>query len=148
MVRVSTEILINKPIDEVRGFASNPENATKWYDNIKSVEFKTEKPFRVGSQVAFIAHFMGRKLYYVYQIKDLNNQGMVMETSDGPFPMKTTYEWTSTENQSTRMVLRNEGKPSGFSKWLSPFMSMMMRKANQKDLKKLKQVLEQQNKFV
>jgi len=35
--------------------------------------------------------------------------------------------------------------PSGFSKLFAPFMAAAMRRANQKDLQKLKQVLEQQS---
>ncbi|MBO6517896.1 MAG: SRPBCC family protein [Bacteroidia bacterium] len=142
MVRVTTHITISKPIDMVVGFASNPENAMRWYKNIKSVEFKTEKPLRVGSQIAFIAHFMNRKLYYVYQVMEMNSDRFVMQTSDGPFPMKTTYEWEKLSESLTRMTLTNEGQPSGFSRFFTPFMSMMMRRANQKDLQQLKAVLE------
>jgi hypothetical protein len=32
--------------------------------------------------------------------------------------------------------------PSGFSRWIAPFMAFAMRRANRKDLEMLKQVLE------
>jgi ligand-binding SRPBCC domain-containing protein len=142
MVDVSTTITIDSPLQSVAEFSSNPDNATKWYVNIKSVVWKTQKPAVVGSQIDFVAHFMGRKLAYTYEVVEKSSTRFVMRTSQGPFPMETTYEWQDMGNQSTRMTLRNRGNPTGFSKLFAPFMSMMMRMANKKDLKMLKEILE------
>jgi hypothetical protein len=65
-----------------------------------------------------------------------------MQTAEGPLPMETTYEWKTIEAQTTLMMLPNRGNLSGFSKLFAPLISAMMRRANQKDLKKLKQLLE------
>lgn len=142
MVDVVTSIDIGAPVGKVAAYATDQDNATEWYANIKSVEWRTPKPIAVGSKFAFVAHFLGRKLGYVYEVVKLSDNEMVMRTADGPFPMETTYLFEKVSENNTRMTLRNRGMPSGFSKVFSPLMSVMMRKANNKDLRSIKNIIE------
>jgi uncharacterized protein YndB with AHSA1/START domain len=142
-VDVQTEIVIARPRTEVAAFAADPDNATKWYENIKAVEWETEPPLRVGSRVAFVARFLGRRLAYTYEIRELApGERLVMSTDQGPFPMETTYIWDDAPGGATRMTLRNRGEPSGFKGVAAPFMAAAMRRANTKDLARLKALLE------
>jgi uncharacterized membrane protein len=142
-VDVLTEITIQRPLAEVVDFVSNPDNAAAWYVNIKSVEWETPRPLRVGARIAFVAHFLGRRIAYTYEIVELvDRERMVMRTAQGPFPMETTYTWADAPGGGTRMTLRNRGRPSGFSIVFAPFMARAVRTANQKDLTALKKLLE------
>jgi len=137
-----TEIIIRRPRDEVAGFASNPDNAPKWYGNIKSVEWTTPPPLRIGSKLAFVAQFLGRRLAYTYEVVEwVPNERFVMRTAEGPFPMETTYTWVDT-SAGTCMTLRNRGTPTGFSALVAPLMGMAVRRANRKDLEQLRSQLE------
>jgi uncharacterized membrane protein len=143
MVDIKTEIIIDCPIEKVSSYASNPDHAPEWYVNIESAEWLTDRPLSLESQIAFKATFLGRELSYVYKIEEyISGQILIMRTADGPFPMKTTYSWEKLEQNGTKMTLRNEGEPSGFSKIFTPFIALLMKKANQKDLIKIKEILE------
>jgi hypothetical protein len=142
-VDVLTSTVIERPLEEVASYAENPDHAPEWYANIESVEWKTPPPLTVGSKLAFVARFLGRRLAYTYEIVDLvPRERLVMRTAEGPFPMETTYTWTVAGDTSTRMTLRNRGEPSGFGKLAAPFMSAAMRRATTKDLARLKAILE------
>ena len=142
-VDVITAMRIDCPCDAVAGYAMNPDNAPRWYTNIKAVEWKTPRPLRVGSRVAFVAHFMGRRLVYTYEIIELEPaRRLVMRTAEGPFPMETSYEFEPADSSSTRMQLRNRGAPTGFAILYGPVMALAMRRANRQDLARLRQLLE------
>jgi hypothetical protein len=142
-VDVLTEIVIARPRVEVALFAADPARAPSWYVNIRAVEWRTPPPLRVGSRLAFVAHFLGWRLAYTYEVVDYApGERLVMRTSQGPFPMETTYTWQTVAGDATRMTLRNRGEPTGFARLAAPFMKRAMRRANRKDLTRLKALLE------
>ncbi|HJU58023.1 MAG TPA: SRPBCC family protein [Actinomycetota bacterium] len=144
-VDVTTEIEINRPRAEVAAFASDLDRTTEWYENITTVSWQTPRPAVEGSRVTFQARFLGRRLRYTYEIRELvPGERLVMSTSQGAFPMETTYAWADTAGGGTRMTLRNRGEPSGFATIAAPAMAAAMRRANRKDLRSLKAILEQE----
>ena len=91
-----------------------------------------------------MARFLGRRIAYTYEVVEHEpRQRLVMRTAQGPFPMETTYTWTSVEG-GTRMTLRNRGRPAGFGAVAAPVIAAAMRRANQKDLRALAAVLAEQ----
>jgi uncharacterized membrane protein len=143
-VDVLTETVIRRPVAEVAAYAGDPTNAPEWYANIASVEWQTPPPVVVGSRMDFVATFLGRRLAYTYEVTDLvPGERLTMRTAQGPFPMQTTYTWEPLDPGTTRMILRNRGRPAGFSRLVAPFMAIAVRRANRADLAQLRRLLEQ-----
>ena len=145
-VDVVTATTIDCPLEEVASYVAEPSNAPEWYVNIVSADWKTPPPVQLGSRFAFVARFLGRRLEYTYEVIDfVPNERLVMRTAEGPFPMETTYTWQPVAGGATHMTLRNRGEPRGFSKIAAPVMAAAMRRANEKDLRNLRAILEGRN---
>ena len=143
VVDVLSEIVIVRPRSEVAAFATDPDNARDWYENIEAIQWHSPRPLTVGSRIEFVAAFLGRRIAYTYEIKEyMPDERLRMSTAEGPFPMETTYTWQDLGDGATRMSLRNRGQPSGFSKVTAPIIERAMRRANRKDLAQLKAILE------
>ncbi|HEY1566285.1 MAG TPA: SRPBCC family protein [Solirubrobacteraceae bacterium] len=141
-VDVLSRIEIARPRADVAAYAADPDNATAWYENISRVDWLTQPPLAVGSRLAFVATFLGRRLEYTYEVREhVPGDRFVMSTSEGPFPMETTYSWEDAPG-GTAMTLRNRGEPAGFAKVAAPMMSRAMARANRKDLEQLKEILQ------
>jgi uncharacterized membrane protein len=142
-VDVQVETIIGRPAEDVAAFAGDPTNAPQWYSNIRTVRWLTPPPVGAGSRMDFVAQFLGRRLSYTYEVVESEpGRRLVMRTTDGPFPMQTTYTWEPADGSGTRMTLRNRGNPAGFFRFAAPVVHRAMRRAMTKDLARLKVLLE------
>jgi uncharacterized protein YndB with AHSA1/START domain len=142
-VDVTSEITIGRPRDVVAAYASDPGNAPAWYAAIEAVDHRTPPPLGPGSRLDFRARFLGRRMAYTYEVRELvAGERLVMATAEGPFPMETTYGWRDAPGGGTTMTLRNRGAPSGLMRLMGPVVAAAVRRANAKDLRRLKARLE------
>src|SRR5690348_3538132 len=142
MIDVTTEIVIERPRAQVAAYAADPSNATEWYEQIERVEWQTDPPLALGSRVAFVARFLGRRLAYTYEVVELEaDRRLRMKTDDGPFRMETTYTWADA-GPDTLMTLRNLGGPGGLARLFDPLALRSVARSTRKDLERLKRILE------
>ncbi|MFD8244326.1 SRPBCC family protein [Nocardia sp. NPDC059691] len=142
-VDVLTDVVINRSRELVAAYSADPGHAPAWYSRIHSVTWETEPPLRVSSRMTFVAHFLGGRLTYTYEVADYApGLRLVMRAVTGPFPMETTYTWADTSEGGTRMTLRNRGEPRGLRRLAAPVLEAAIRRANRADLARLKELLE------
>lgn len=125
-VDVLTETVIRRPVTVVAAFAETRATPRVVRRHRLRRVGQTPPPVAVGTRMAFVARFLGRRLTYAHEVTELvPRERLVMRTTNGPFPMETTYTWESLDAGATRMTLRNRGRP-----------------ANRKDLAELRTLLE------
>jgi uncharacterized membrane protein len=141
---VSVSATIERPIDDVAAYVGDPSNAPEWYRRISSAEWLTEPPVGQGSRITFRARFMGSNLVYTYEVTDhVPGELLTMRTTEGPFPMSTTYTWRAADADATHMTLHNVGEPWGLSRLGAPIVERAMRRAMNGDLAELRRILQQ-----
>jgi Polyketide cyclase / dehydrase and lipid transport len=69
-VDIVTEVEIDCPREAVSRYAADPDNAPEWYQDIASVEWLSAPPLALGSRLAFVASFLGRRLAYTYEVRE------------------------------------------------------------------------------
>ena len=143
-IDVTTEVEIDRPRQEVSEYAADPTNATEWYRDIESIDWRTDPPVRVGSRMDFVARFLGKRLAYTYEVAELvPGERLVMRTTEGPFPMETTYTWEDAGPGRTRICLRNRGGAGNlFTRLTAPLSAAAVRRATSRNLRDLKALLE------
>src|SRR5919108_612657 len=71
----------------------------------------TEPPVRVGTEVARVAGFMGRRIDYALKVVEHEpGRRIVMDSVRGPFPMRVTYAFEDAPGGGTRVRNRVEGE--------------------------------------
>ena len=143
-IDVVSEIEIAVSRERVAQFAADPANATSWRQIFEEAEPEHVGSPQVGYRVVFVSKVLAGKLIYTYQVVEhVPGERLVMRTEDGPFPVETTYAWQDAGDGATRMTLRTSAAPKKHTTKLSVrLMAKAMRKADAKDLAKLKAVLE------
>lgn len=143
MISIRNEIVINKPILEVSNYSADPTNSIKWCKRIISIQWKTPKPIQLNSKIAYKSKFIGAVISYTYEVVFFEeNKKLMLKIKEGMLPLSTTFAWNSIDENTTIMTITTIGKLKMFSTILSPFASSIMKQRNKKDLKKLKETLE------
>ena len=142
-VDVSNETLIERPPGIVSAYVSDPGNAPSWHDHIKSAAWVAEPVAHVGARIHLKVEFIGRKLDFTYEIVEfVPGEKLVMRSVEGPFQMETIYGFEETRDGQTRMTMRNQCELSGAQKLMAPMISTALRIATERDLSRLKGILE------
>jgi uncharacterized membrane protein len=140
-IDVTAEVHVRRPRDQVAAYMSDPANDPEWIGGLREARVLGEGPLGEGSRVARVSSFMGRKVEYVNEITRLESGRLLdMRSVKAPFPMHITYSFEdSVDGTLVRNHVRGGG---GFFSLGSPLFAPMVRRNVQRDLERLRDVLE------
>ena len=140
-INVVAEIHIVRPRGDVADYAVNPENDAVWIGGIRSARMLTDPPVRVGTRVARVASFMGKRIEYAPEVVAFEANSLLTMKTDKPFDMLISYEFEDYE-AGTLARIRIQGGGSGFFKLAAPLLSPAVKRNIKSDLRNLKAILE------
>src|SRR5687768_15922343 len=140
---VQVEQVNERPREQVARYAMTPENEPEWIGGIKESHMVTDPPVRVGTEVARVASFLGKRIDYALRVTQHEpGRIIVMDSVRGPFKMKVTYAFEDDGGGGTRVINRVEGESSGFYGPADSLMAIQVRRSLRRDLKTLKRLME------
>ena len=140
MVQFSKSVVINRSIEEVFDYSVDPTNTHVWMDDIDEHSLTGE--MEVGSTGRRIVKFMGLKLGGNYEITAFDRPyKYCFKAITGPFEAKVCQSYEEVDG-GTRFTYEAEVEGRGFFKIVEWLINMEAGSTLEKELKKLKGILE------
>jgi len=142
MARIEASVMINRPVDEVFAYMTNAQTWPHWESGLLHAEQTSEGPMSVGTTFQGANQALGRRMEWTSEVTEytLNRRWGQKIISKG---------WSTEESLtfepfegSTKLTLVSELEMGGFFKLVAPFVAGMMQKQIEKNLAKLKDILE------
>lgn len=144
MAQIQNSITVNRPIEQVFAFVADYRNNVKWQTGVIAAEFTSSAPVGVGTTYKYDAEIMGRKLETSGELTAYDPpKKIAWKSTSGPFPMSGSTTFESADG-GTLVTDTIEAEPGGFFKLAEPLLMKQMQGQTEKDMKKLKDILEKQ----
>jgi len=142
MLREEESVVVQRPIDEVFAYFTDPAMIPEWQASALEARLEGEGPMRAGSRVVETRKFLGRRMESRMEVLDYEPpRRFTVKVSSGPVPFQARTELTE-EDGGTRVQSIIEGEPGGFFKLAEPIVARALRRELQGNLETLKDVLE------
>ena len=142
MKRYEHSIEIERPVEEVFDFISQPENFPLWQESLLEIRREAKGPLRVGSEVTEIRRFMGRKMETTWTCTEHEPcERSSIEEDEGLVPFKGTFELEALGGSTLFTWTVETPGPRGI-KVPGAIVGRMVRRQLAVDSERLKELLE------
>ncbi len=142
-MRVEESVEINRPVEEVFAYVSDPQTLPEWSGIVLEVRKEAQGTLREGDRYTSVAKFLGRRFETPLEVTTHDPPRRHSDRSTGgPFPQEYTFILEETAEGRTRLTQLAEGEPGGFFRLVGPLLEMAGRRQFRADLGNLKDLLE------
>ena len=133
-IDVTARVEIAKDAQTIWAFMTDPAHEPEWIGGLKTSRIQTEPPVTTGTRVERVAGFLGKRIEYVNEVTVHDPPHVLeMQSVKAPFPMHITY--TVHDDGTVTNRVRGGGR-------LQSLMAPMVKRNIQRDLERLKQLVE------
>jgi len=142
-IREEHTVVIERPVEEVFAFATDPNNDTLWQSTSLETEQTSEGPVGVGTTFLNTTKFLGRRIESTYEITENEPpHKQCIRITSGPIPGSGCYLFEPTDDGSTRFTQTFEAEVGGFFRLAEPLVGRAIRRQQEVDMATLKDLLE------
>jgi uncharacterized membrane protein len=142
MPRVEETIYIDRPVEDVFAYATDPDNQTTIQSNLS--EFESDGPIEKGARTSGLTRVAGRTVEWSAEVSEYHRNDRV-EFRSLVAPMDFHVTWTYTpEGQGCRVTFEQEVGSLGsfFGRLADPIVTKLYARDVRGNLEKLKVLLE------
>ncbi len=141
-IRKELSVVIDRPIEEVFAFATEPENEPLWQSTSLETEQTSGGPVGVGTTFRNTSKFLGRRIDSTYEVTENEPpRRQCVRVTSGPIPGSGCYLFEPAEG-GTRFTQRFEAEIGGFFRLAEPLVGRAIRRQMDVDMATLKDLLE------
>ena len=139
-IRIEHSVVINRPVEDVFAYTSDPLKLTDWQGGLLRVE--ADSSLYVGTKTTEVRKVMGREMETQMECVEFDSPNKYsMKSLSGPVEMTFT-QTTKTNGNGTQIDVLVVGEPGGFFGVAGPILKRQVQKDIEKDYAKLKEILE------
>jgi uncharacterized protein YndB with AHSA1/START domain len=140
VIRVEHSALIDRPVEEVFAYATDPGHVPEWQSS--ALEASLDGPVREGATGREVRKFLGRRIESTLRIETYEPpRRFVLQVTSGPVPFRAE-QTTEPEGEGTRISTLVEGGPGGFFKLAEPLVERAVKRELEANTATLKDILE------
>jgi uncharacterized protein YndB with AHSA1/START domain len=141
MLKVQISRGINRPVEEVFAYGTDPAKTPEWRPAVLECRAEPPGPLWVGSKIHTVLTFLGRRIEGTAEVTELVPNQKLVQKTNSPFPLELTFLVEPTRG-GTKVTVLAVGEPRGFFKVAGPVLGRVVKKQGQVELETLKELLE------
>ncbi len=142
MPEFHVDVVIERPVEEVFAFATEPSNVPKWQSSVVEMKKVTEGPVDVGTKASVVREFLGRRIETTEEVVEyVPHSRFMLKSAAGPVPFTVTSDFEPVGG-GTRFEVTIDADPSGLFQLAGPLFARRAKKELESNLGHLKKLLE------